>query len=277
MTLTPRPGAPLIMGIVNVTPDSFSDGGAFASTEAAVRHGLSLLDAGADLLDIGGESTRPGAQPVALEEEWRRVGPVLAGLRAHRPQAVLAVDTMKPQLAARAAAAGAAIWNDVLALQAPGAAACAAQHGLGVVLMHMQGEPRTMQQQPQYADAAAEVGAFLAARKAAALAAGVPADRIWLDPGIGFGKTVEHNLALLRAAPQLAEALAAPLCVGVSRKSFIAKLEQAAGRAEPGPQERLGGTLAAGLWVAERAGVVLRVHDVAPAVQAREVWRALRS
>jgi len=270
----PRPGAPLIMGVVNVTPDSFSDGG--RSQAEAVEHALALLAAGADLLDIGGESTRPGAAPVRAEEEWARVQPVLRGVLGRRSDARVAIDTMKPEVAEAAAAAGVQIWNDVTALQAPGAAALAARLGLGVVLMHMQGEPRTMQSAPHYEDVVEEVAGFLAGRRAAAVAAGVAPDRIWLDPGIGFGKSLAHNLQLLRATGLLWRRLQAPLCIGVSRKSFIARLAQQAGRPEPAPREREAGSLAAGLFAAQAAPVVLRVHDAAAAVQAREVWRALQ-
>lgn len=270
----PRPGAPLLMGVVNVTPDSFSDGG--RSGAAALAHAMGLLEAGADVLDIGGESTRPGALPVGAEEEWARVEPVLCGVLEAHPGAWVAIDSMKPEVAQAAAAAGARIWNDVTALRADGSAALAARLGLGVVLMHMQGEPATMQTAPRYADVVEEVCAFLAQRRAAAVAGGVAPDRIWLDPGIGFGKTLEHNLRLLRAAGLLWARLQAPLCIGVSRKSFIARLEQRAGRREPPPRDREPGSLAAGLFAAQAAPVVLRVHDVAGAVQAREVWRALQ-
>jgi dihydropteroate synthase len=259
------------MGVVNATPDSFSDGGRFFGETAAVSHGLALLDAGADLLDLGGESTRPGAAPVAEAEELARVIPVVRGILAERPEAVIAIDTMKPAVACAAVGAGARIWNDVAALSyAPDSLRTAAELGCGVVLMHMQGSPATMQSDPRYDDPVDEVRSFLAARVEAALAAGVAADRVWLDPGIGFGKRLEHNLALLRNLDRLAT-LGFPLLLGVSRKRTIQQIDPTA----TDPLDRLGGSLAAALWCATHGASVVRVHDVRQTVQALKVWEAL--
>ena len=270
MTATPVFGArPLVMGVVNVTPDSFSDGGRLASLEAALAHALALDADGADILDIGGESTRPGAEPVSVAEEIERTLPLLTVLRP-RTARRLSIDTCKPEVAEAAVRAGADIWNDVTALGAPGAADLAAELGCGVVLMHMQGEPRTMQAAPHYDDVLVEVCAFLEARAEAAVAAGVARERIWLDPGIGFGKTLEHNLALLSGLPALV-GLGFPVLLGASRKRFIAAI----GPGGEDPGDRLGGSLAAAL-AGGRAGVAaVRVHDVAQTVQALEVQAAI--
>jgi dihydropteroate synthase len=260
------------MGVVNATPDSFSDGGRFFSEAAAVSHALALLDAGADILDIGGESTRPHAEPVSEAEELDRVVPAVAAIRRARPDAVISVDTMKPAVMRAAAQAGAAIWNDVTALGfAPDSLDAAAELGCGVVLMHMLGEPRTMQADPRYGDVVAEVRDFLAERAEAAMRAGVARARIWLDPGLGFGKTVEHNLALLRAIPEL-KALGFPVLIGASRKSMIARLDPTAAQA----QDRLGGSLALALWSAAHGADVVRAHDVRETAQALRVWRAVQ-
>jgi len=259
------------MGVVNATPDSFSDGGRFFDEAAAVSHALALLDAGADILDIGGESTRPHAEPVSEAEELDRVAPVVAAIRRARPGAVISVDTMKPAVMRAAARAGAAIWNDVTALTfAPDSLDVAAELGCGVVLMHMQGEPRTMQADPYYGDVVAEVGSYLAGRAEAAMRAGVAPERIWLDPGLGFGKTVAHNLALLRAIPEL-KALGFPVLIGASRKSMIARLDPGGAR----PDDRLGGSLALALWSAAQGADVVRVHDVRETAQALRVWGAV--
>ena len=270
MTATPVFGArPLVMGVVNVTPDSFSDGGRLASLEAALAHALALDADGADILDIGGESTRPGAEPVSVAEEIERTLPLVTALRP-RTARRLSIDTCKPEVAEAAVRAGADIWNDVTALGAPGAADLAAELGCGVVLMHMQGEPRTMQAAPHYDDVLFEVCAFLEARAEAAVAAGVARERIWLDPGIGFGKTLEHNLALLSGLPALV-GLGFPVLLGASRKRFIAAI----GPGGEDPGDRLGGSLAAAL-AGGRAGVAaVRVHDVAQTVQALEVQAAI--
>jgi dihydropteroate synthase len=251
-----------LMGVVNVTPDSFSDRGLYLDPEAAIEHGRELVAAGAAILDVGGESTRPGADPVPAEEERRRVEPVIAGLAG--AGATISVDTSKASVAAAALDAGATIVNDVTALRGdPEMAALVAGRGAGVILMHMAGEPRTMQENPEYEDVVAEVREFLAARLAAAVAAGIEESAIWLDPGIGFGKTDAHNFELLRGLGELAT-LGRPLVVGTSRKSFI-------GRADgSGSDNRLGGTIATSVLAAAAGADVLRVHDV------REMDQALR-
>ena len=248
-----------LMGVVNVTPDSFSDGGMYLDPEAAIAHGRELLAEGAHILDVGGESTRPGAEEVPLEEELRRVSPVVEGLAG---EATVSVDTTKAAVAAAALAAGAAIINDVTALRGdPEMSAVCAEAGATVVLMHMVGSPRTMQDDPRYDDVVAEVRDFLAARLEAAVAAGIAEERVWLDPGIGFGKTVEHNLELLRRLGELRE-LGRPLVVGASRKSFIGRVDGS------GARDRVGGTVASSLLAAAEGAEVLRVHDVAPMRQA---------
>lgn len=259
-------GGPYVMGILNVTPDSFSDGGA---EEAAAPRALAMLEAGADIIDVGGESTRPGAAPVSEGEEIARVVPVIAALRS-ATKAAISIDTMKPGVALAAVSAGANIWNDVFALQAPGALETAASLHKPVVLMHMQGEPRTMQAEPYYDDVVAEVIAFLRARVAAAEAKGV-AD-IWVDPGIGFGKTVEHNLALLNAVARIKREVGRPVLIGASRKRFIASIDE---RAKNAAKDRLGGSVAAALLAAQQGADMVRVHDVAETVQALKLWRAL--
>jgi dihydropteroate synthase len=257
------------MGVVNVTPDSFSDGGRFFDEAAAVSHGRALLRAGADILDVGGESTRPGAEPVDAAEEMERVVPVIAALA--EGGAVISVDTMKPEVARAAVRAGATIWNDVTALGGdPASLATAAELGCTVVLMHMQGEPRTMQANPQYGDVVTEVGEFLRERAEAAVAAGVARERVWIDPGIGFGKTLAHNLTLLADLDALT-ALGFPLVLGVSRKRFIQAIDA---RAEK-TSDRLGGSLAAALMGAHRGAAVLRVHEVRETVQALAVRHAI--
>ena len=260
---------PQVMGIVNVTPDSFSDGGRLATVEAAVAHGLRLAAQGADILDIGGESTRPGAEPVAPDEEIGRVVPVIAGLRA-RWAGPISVDTMKPEVARAAVAAGATIWNDVTALGGPDSATVAAELGCEVVLMHMQGAPRTMQADPRYDDVVAEVTDWLTARAATAMAAGVARARIWLDPGIGFGKTAAHNLALTAGLERLV-ASGFPVLYGASRKRVIQAVDASA--VETG--DRLGGSLALALEAARRGAAILRVHDVRETVQALAVQAAV--
>ena len=263
-----------IMGVVNVTPDSFSDGGRFLEPARAVEHGLELLEQGADLLDIGGESTRPGAAPLAPAEELRRVLPVVAGLR-ERCRAPLSIDTRHAEVAREALDAGATIVNDVSAGRHDARLlALVAERGAGFVAMHMQGSPRDMQNEPRYADVLAEVREFLRERIAAALAAGVTRAGLWIDPGIGFGKTLEHNLALLAGTRELA-ALGQPLLVGVSRKSFVAALEERERRVPSAPEQRLGGTLAASLFAARAGAAILRAHDVAPLRQALLVEQAL--
>jgi dihydropteroate synthase len=258
---------PQLMGVVNVTPDSFSDGGLYLDADAAIRHGEELARDGAEILDIGGESTRPGAEAVDAGEERQRTEPVIAALAAagHR----VSIDTSKLSVAEAALDAGAAIVNDVTALRAdPEIGGLCAERGAGLVLMHMQGDPRTMQRDPFYGDVVDEVKAFLAERLAVATAAGVAEEEIWLDPGIGFGKTLDHNLELLRRLGELRE-LGRPLVVGTSRKSFIGKID--------GSQtgERLGGTIASSIIAAAEGADVLRVHDVAEMAQARTVLAAI--
>ena len=260
-----------VMGVVNVTPDSFSDGGRHDTTSAAVAHALWLIDQGADILDIGGESTRPGAEPVSEAEELARVIPVIEGVRRQSGVA-LSIDTMKPGVARAAVMAGATMWNDVAALREPGALEAAAGLGCDVVLMHMLGEPRTMQDAPRYDDVVGEVEAFLLERARAAEEAGVAPAKIWLDPGIGFGKTVDHNLALLAALPRLA-AHGYPVVLGASRKRFIAALHPAAKDAD----HRLGGSIAAALSGAAAGVAAVRVHDVAETAQALAVHSAIHN
>jgi dihydropteroate synthase len=256
---------PLVMGIVNVTPDSFSDGGRCADPAAAIAHARGLIEAGADILDIGGESTRPGAEPVTLQAELDRVLPVLAGLRDCGTP--LSVDTMKPEVMRAALDAGATMINDVNGFRAEAAWAAVRESDCGLCIMHMQGEPRRMQEAPLYDDVVAEVEAFLAGRIAAAEAAGIARDRLWIDPGFGFGKTLDHNLALLRALPRLKEL--APVLAGLSRKRLIGVLS---GR-EP-PAERMAGSVAAALRAVQNGARMVRVHDVRETVEALKVWRA---
>jgi dihydropteroate synthase len=255
------------MGVVNVTPDSFSDGGQHLDAAAAIAHGRRLIAEGADIIDVGGESTRPGAAPVDPAEDERRILPVIRALAAEG--AIVSADTRNTAVMRAALAAGARIVNDVNALRAEGAIEAVHEHGAAAVLMHMQGDPRSMQHAPQYNDVVAEVAAFLASRLNECRAAGMTDDQLCIDPGIGFGKTVEHNLALLRGLDRIC-ALGAPVLVGASRKSFIAKLS----RGEPADQ-RLGGSLAAALWAAAYGASILRVHDVAATAQALRVWRAV--
>jgi dihydropteroate synthase len=257
------------MGIVNVTPDSFSDGGMFDDAESAVKHGLQLLEEGADLLDVGGESTRPGSDPVGAEDEAKRVLPVVEGLRRGAPDAVLSVDTRKATVAESAVAAGADVVNDISAGADPAMFGVVAASGVGMVLMHMRGEPKTMQADPRYEDVVAEVRGFLAERVEAAVAAGVGHDRLAIDPGIGFGKDLRHNLALLRSIGSFRE-LAVPVLVGASRKRFIGELSDA-----DDPADRLEGSVAAAVWCATQGVHVLRVHDVAPTVRALRVADAI--
>jgi dihydropteroate synthase len=258
------------MGVVNVTPDSFSDGGRFLDPEAAAGHARRLIADGADILDLGAESTRPGAAPVSEDEELDRLLPLISAIRRDS-DIPMSVDTMKPAVARAAVAAGAGMWNDVTALGwSPDSLPAAAALGAAVVLMHMQGEPRTMQDDPRYGDVVAEVTDFLRARAEAAATAGVPRDKILVDPGIGFGKTLAHNVALLRNLPSLA-ALGYPLVVGVSRKRFLRAIDPRA----DGADDRLGGSVAAALWCARAGAAIVRVHDVRETVQALAVWARL--
>ena len=254
------------MGVVNVTPDSFSDGGRYLDPAAAVGHGGELVQDGADLLDVGGESTRPGAEEVGVEEEMARVLPVVEGLA---DSAIVSIDTSKAEVARAALDAGASIVNDVTALRHdPEIGALCAERGATLVLMHMQGDPRTMQEDPRYDDVVEDVKAFLAERMEVAMDAGVAEERIWLDPGIGFGKDLDHNLELLRRLGEL-RALGRPLVIGASRKSFIGKIDGSP------VEQRLGGTIASSILAAAEGADVLRVHDVAEAAQAVKVANAI--
>jgi dihydropteroate synthase len=254
-----------IMGIVNVTPDSFSDGGAFLDPERAIAHGRELAEEGADVLDIGGESTRPGAAAVSAGEEVRRVAPVVEALAAGEGPSV-SIDTSKVAVAEAALAVGAAMVNDVTALRAePALAGLCADRGCDVVLMHMLGDPRTMQESPSYDDVVDDVKAFLAERIEFAVSEGIEEERIWIDPGIGFGKTVEHNLELHRRLGELAE-LGRPIAIGSSRKTFIGKLTGAE------VDRRVGGTVASNVIAYANGARMLRVHDVRPMREA--LWVA---
>ena len=258
---------PLVMGVVNLTPDSFSDGNRYLEPAQALERALALEAEGAAIIDLGGESTRPGAAPVTVQEELRRVLPVLEQLRP-RTAAVLSIDTSKPEVMRACAAAGADLINDVYALRAPGALEAAAESGCAICIMHMQGEPRTMQHAPQYADVVGEVRAFLQARVQACRAAGIAEARLVLDPGFGFGKTLEHNLTLLRHLEALRiEGL--PLLAGLSRKSMIGALT-----GQPAEQ-RVHGSVAAALIAAQNGAQILRVHDVAATVDALKVLAAV--
>jgi dihydropteroate synthase len=258
-----------VMGVVNVTPDSFSDGGEYLDPAAAVRHGLELARDGAAILDIGGESTRPGALPVSAEEELARVLPVIEGLRSQAVQAKISIDTSKAAVAAAAIEAGATLVNDVTALRGDAdMVEVVARKRVDCCLMHMLGEPRTMQVDPRYDDVVTDVKAFLAERVEFAVAHGVARDRILLDPGIGFGKTLEHNVELLGRLDEIV-ALGAPIVVGTSRKTFLGKLT---GREDP--RERLPGTIATNVLAYERGARVFRVHDVRAVVDALNVAAA---
>ena len=261
---------PLVMGVLNLTPDSFSDGGRFATVEAAVAQAKALIAAGADSLDLGGESSRPRAEPVAEAVEMARVLPVLNAIREFSDIPV-SIDTRKPGVARAAVQAGASIWNDISALQgAVESLDTAAELGCEVVLMHMQGEPATMQDRPRYDDVVAEVCAFLATRAQAAMAAGVAREKVWVDPGIGFGKRLEHNLALLAELDRIS-ALGFPVLLGVSRKRTVMAIDHTA----LDPLDRLGGSLAMALQGAAQGVATLRVHDVHETVQALKVWAAI--
>jgi len=259
---------PAVMAVLNVTPDSFSDGGRYACADAAIAQGLQMAEEGAAVIDVGGESTRPGATPVDAAEEMRRVLPVIEGL-AGRLAIPVSVDTSKPEVMRAAVAAGAGLINDVRALEAPGALQAAAASGAAVCLMHMRGEPRTMQDAPHYDDVVAEVRSYLVARVEACRRAGIDADRICVDPGIGFGKRPEHNLALLAALERLADPGIAVL-VGVSRKSLVGIIT---GRPTSG---RLAGSVAFAALAVMRGAAIVRAHDVAATVDAVKVASALQ-
>lgn len=256
------------MGVLNVTPDSFSDGGRFDRPSDALDRALRMVDEGAGLIDIGGESTRPGAEPVSEEEELRRVVPIIEALAARSPVPI-SIDTSKPAVMRAAVQAGASLINDVCALQDPGALETAAASRVAVCLMHMQGEPRTMQREPHYEDVVAEVRAFLDARVTACLGAGIDTNRLLLDPGIGFGKRLQHNLALLAAIPDLA-VHERPILIGASRKSMFGTL---LGRPV---EDRLAGGLAVAAASVLAGAKVIRTHDVRPTVDAVKVGVALK-
>jgi len=258
---------PIVMGVVNVTPDSFSDGGRFLPVGVAVEHGVRLAGEGAAILDIGGESTRPGAAPVSVEEELRRVVPVVAGLKKAAPGAVISVDTSKPEVMRRAIAAGAGLINDVRALGEPGALEALVASDCAVCLMHMQGDPQTMQRSPGYVDVVKEVKAYLQERVQRCRAAGVSADRILVDPGFGFGKTLEHNLELLRHLKDSSPD-GLPLLVGLSRKSIVGTLT---GRPSG---DRVYGSVALAVVAALNGARVVRAHDVAATVDALKIVSA---
>lgn len=261
---------PLVMGIVNVTPDSFSDGGRHDTREAALAHALRLIEQGADVLDIGGESTRPGSDPVSEDQEIARTLPLIAAIRA-RWGGVISIDTMKPGVARAAVQAGATMWNDVTALShAPESLATAADLGCEVVLMHMKGQPKTMQDDPRYDDVVGEVVVHLAARAEAAMAAGVAREKIWLDPGIGFAKTTAHNLALTARLEAVVD-LGFPVLYAASRKRTILGVDEGAVEAS----DRLGGSLALALEGARRGARMIRAHDVRETVQALKLQAAV--
>lgn len=258
---------PVVMGVLNVTPDSFSDGGHFVELDSAIRQAEQMLCEGAAIIDVGGESTRPGASSPGLDEELDRVIPVLEALSS-RLDVTLSIDTSTPEVMHAAVAAGAGMINDVRALQRPGALHAAVGAAVPVCLMHMQGSPRTMQENPSYADVSAEILGFLQARVDAAVAAGIRADAILLDPGFGFGKTLEHNLSLLRELERF-QVLGKPLLVGFSRKSMIGQV-----LARP-PTERLAGSLALAVMAVERGARIIRAHDVAATVDAVKMVEAV--
>ncbi len=259
---------PAIMGILNVTPDSFYDGGLFSSVEQAVRHARRMVDEGAHLIDVGGESTRPGATPVDADEEIRRVVPVIRALADADIPVPVSIDTSKPEVMKAAVAAGAGLINDVRALRVPGALDAAAEMGVPVCLMHMQGQPQTMQARPSYKDVVSEVMEFLRRRVDEAVAAGIPRSRLLIDPGFGFGKTVEHNLVLLRRLSDL-RSLGLPILVGLSRKSMIGAL-----LGTP-PADRLADSVALALMALREGASMVRVHDIRPTCDALRLFEAV--
>ena len=258
-----------VMGILNTTPDSFSDGGLWADRQRAVEHALAMVAAGADIIDVGGESTRPGAQAVSAREELDRVVPVIEAIAA-QTSATVSVDTSKPEVMKAAVAAGAGLINDVFALRQPGALEAAAGLGVPVCLMHMQGRPRDMQANPDYSDVVTEVESFLLQRAQACEAAGISRGDIFIDPGFGFGKTLEHNIALFRALPRLCRN-GYPVLVGVSRKSMLGALT-----GKP-LEERLAGSVAAAILAARQGAALVRVHDVAATVDGLKVLSVLET
>ncbi len=256
-----------VMGVLNVTPDSFSDGGRFAARDAALAQARQMVEEGAAIVDVGGESTRPGAQPVSVQQELDRVIPVIESL-AREVSVPVSIDTAKPEVMRAAVVAGAGFINDVQALRAEGALVAAAEAKVPVCLMHMQGEPRRMQDKPHYRDVVSDIREFLAARIAACVAAGIPRERLVIDPGFGFGKTLEHNLELLRQLRAFA-ALGVPVLAGLSRKSMI-------GKALGLPVERrLHASVALALMAVQNGARIVRAHDVAPTVEAIRMWEAV--
>ena len=260
---------PIVMGILNATPDSFSDGGRFEHIDVAVQHALQMQAEGAQIIDVGGESTRPGAEAVSVEDELQRVIPLIESLR-QRSDVIISIDTSKPEVMRAAVAAGASLVNDVAALRAPGALEACAELGVSVCLMHMQGEPRIMQNNPSYQNVVAEVGEFLQQRKLAAMAAGIGEERILLDPGFGFGKSLAHNLQLLKQLDQL-QFLGSPLLVGLSRKSMFAAILDGAA-----VDQRLYASVAAAVLCWDRGARLFRVHDVKATVDALKVCSAMQ-
>ena len=256
-----------VMGVVNVTPDSFSDGGKYFDQDAAIKHALSLVDEGADVVDVGGESTRPGAESVSVEEEWRRVEPVIKALE-RETDVPISIDTMKPEVAWKAIEAGAIMVNDVSGLRNKEMVKLVAKEKVAVVIMHMLGEPRTMQENPSYGDVVKEVREYLGHQMGVAVKAGVPPEAIVLDPGIGFGKTVQHNLTLINHVSDFAE-LGRPVMIGASRKSFIGKITST------NADERLEGSLASAVLGAARGARFVRVHDVRSTIRALKVAEAI--
>jgi dihydropteroate synthase len=261
-----HPAGALVMGILNVTPDSFSDGGQHASLEFAIAHAEEMVEQGVDIIDIGGESTRPGAPAVPLEDELRRVMPVVYALRDCGK--AISVDTYKPAVMREAVLVGVDMINDINAFQAPGAISAVRDSDCALCIMHMRGDPATMQQQPEYSDVVREVADFLRARIDALTEAGIERRRIWIDPGFGFGKTVEHNYALIKAGRQLVEELGVPLLAGLSRKSMIGAVT-----GKP-VEQRMAGSLGGALAAVAHGAQIVRVHDVAETVDALKVWQA---
>ena len=259
------PASPQVMGILNVTPDSFSDGGYFLRLDVALAQARRMAEEGADIIDVGGESTRPGAAPVSVQEELDRVIPAIQAIHAEIPTTI-SIDTSRPQVMRAAVAAGAGIINDVRALREEGAMAAAAELGAPICLMHMQGRPRTMQAAPDYGDVVEEVRDFLLSRVAACEARGISQDRLWIDPGFGFGKTLAHNLRLLAHLDRLVDT-GIPVLVGLSRKSLIGVI------LDKPVEERLAGSIACALIAAAKGAVIVRVHDVGPTVDALKVLR----
>ena len=261
-----HPAGALVMGILNVTPDSFSDGGQHASLEFAIAHAEEMIEQGVDIIDIGGESTRPGAPAVPLEDELRRVMPVVYALRDCGK--AISVDTYKPAVMREAVLAGVDMINDINAFQAPGAISAVRDSDCALCIMHMRGDPATMQQAPEYGDVVREVADFLRQRIAALTDAGIERRRIWIDPGFGFGKTVEHNYALIKAGRQLVQELGVPLLAGLSRKSMIGAVT-----GKP-VEQRMAGSLGGALAAVAHGAQIVRVHDVAETVDALKVWQA---